>query len=211
MRNAVLLVLAVGCSDATELRVTVSSTRVDVDAYDPMCRCDRQAPPSAGLCIRVDDVRNGNECNCLTHCVSGLRIERDGDLVATGPGSSINGDFLGTTLVVRGCGEDVVVPLPASTPPLPTIHSITGGGGRVQLTWTSPPPVDLVEVRSEGITGERCFVPPESSTTTINGTVGIGGSPSLSVTAMQVLPVLESENGIVRMFATASVDGSSIH
>jgi hypothetical protein len=207
MRYALAALLLVACSDATELRVTVTASGVGVSAYDPLCSCERQTPPTAGQCYGFTDTRTGEPCNCSKDCVSSLRVERDGAIVATAQSSGIQGDFLGGTLVVEGCGNDVVVPLPGSVPALPTIDSVTESNGDVQVTWTSPPPVDLVEVHGGTLGGETCYVTPEPPMTTLRDVVGV----AVSLTAMHVLPVIETDNGIVRTFAKTRADGSSIH
>jgi hypothetical protein len=201
----VLLVLAVGCSEATELRVSVSSTRVDVDAYDPVCTCERQAPPAAGVCHSFSDVKRGGECSCAKDCVSSLRIERDGAVVATGSSSFLKGDFFGATLVVEGCGANVAVPLPASPPPQPAITSLTRATDAFafDLAWTSPPPVDLVAVRggAAALYGSTCYVTPKPSTMRITQGIPAEGLPTVTVTSVHVLPVLEIDSTRVRTFA----------
>jgi hypothetical protein len=137
--------------------------------------------------------------------VSSLRIERDGAVVATGSSASLKGDFFGATLVVEGCGANVAVPLPASPPPQPTITSLAPASDAFgfNLEWSSPPPVDLVAVRggAAALYGATCYVTPEPSTMRITQGIPAQGLPTVTVTSVHVLPVLDIDSTIVRTFA----------
>lgn len=108
-----------------EVNVLVTSERVEVHAHQPGGCREATEFPAANDCETFGWAINGfadapwvtSICRPEPTCVSEIRLERDGELVASADGPSVGfrtslGDAQGT-VVLEGCGKPIVADLPA--------------------------------------------------------------------------------------------------
>jgi hypothetical protein len=152
------LLLAPGCGGAREeqdlpdraleVAVLVSAQRVDVHVHHPGSCREVTAFPGTAACetfgwavFGVESSSRTPICRPTPTCVTEIRLERGGEVVAAAPGPSVgfydNIAELGGTIVLSGCGEPITVDLP---PPLQGDVEFDVGAedGAIQVAASGP-------------------------------------------------------------------------
>jgi hypothetical protein len=127
-----LALLAVGCGDVpdpkerkvVEVNVVVTPDRVEVHAHQPGSCREASAFPGANDCETfgwamnlADEPYVTSVCRPEPTCITEIRLERDGELVATADGPSVAfhttlGDAQGS-VILEGCEKPIAAELPA--------------------------------------------------------------------------------------------------
>ena len=212
---AVVAVVAVaGCDSTLDVRVWQYRHATFAEIYDADCGCETLAPPHIGQCGSFTDVR-GRACSCdaPSTCIERARIERDGVTVATAgiPGGDDSshltahflGDFVGASLVLAGCDQDIRVQLAHEYPPAPTVSLTQDGTGETRVTWSSVPSIDFARVRVGTLYGQWCVVEPTQTSITLRGS---GGA---SVTTIRELTVDPTALGEIHAYSATIADGTN--
>jgi hypothetical protein len=212
---AVVAAVAIaGCDSTLDIRVWQYPHATFAEIYDADCECEQLAPPFIGQCGSFEDVgRPKCSCDAPTTCIERARVERNGAIVATagisGGGDSshltalFEGDFVGASLVLAGCDQDIYVQLAGEYPPAPTVSLIQDGAGETQVTWNSVPSIDFARVRAGTLYGQWCVVEPTQTSITLRGS---GGA---SVETIRELAVDGTPLGEIHAYSATVADGTN--
>lgn len=208
--SALAVVVLAACDSTLDIRVWQRPNGTVAEIYDADCECAQLAAPYIGQCGGFDDVKApACSCDAPSTCLERARIERDGATVATAeiPGASgsrlvvgLQGDFVGASLVLEGCDEEIRVQLADEYPAAPTATVKQDGTGKTDVTWSSVPDIDFVVVRAGALYGQWCVVRPTQTSITLRGS---GGA---KVTAVRERAVEPTALGELRAYSATAVD-----
>jgi hypothetical protein len=150
VRLALLLLAAAACTEhgsRPHLEVNVTSVPGTINVFRPdadLC-CTATAPfPEPEMCVRSTDTSSCTDCSTHPSCFTSFDLEGDlgSKLQVEQPGMdnvltfSPPFDQTELTLVARGCGDDIRVPIPMGGP----LPHLTTSGTNGDVTWTTDRP-----------------------------------------------------------------------
>jgi hypothetical protein len=185
-----------------EVHVVVSETGGSFTTVNPSEACAKeQFPIAVDTCVAWSD--DMEPCYGLDEideqCSLVARV--DGVDGVAFDGHQWQGNALGGTLVITGCGDPISIPLPTTAPTAPTGVMATVNGDDTALVWdTNPTATAFAITRDDGLAGGTCRI--DASTTSYV----IDSATTLSITAESERTRVETWAGPAFVHATATTE-----